>query len=147
MCESELETKQNCNILTTTLMAISDSFPFSLVAKPGPWGPSLSGCWFSLLHLISNSSDPQLVWSPTDWLQTRLIPKWLNFLCTAYYNCSTPTLLVGVSNRTHSTRPRSRLYSDIPRADAPVFYTGAFPILTARPGRRSIYNTFSLKTF
>ena len=27
----------------------------------GGLGPSLSGCWFSLLHLISNSSDPQLL--------------------------------------------------------------------------------------
>ena len=47
---------------------------------------------------------------------------------------------MGVTNRTHSTRPRSRLYSDIPRSDASVIYTGAFPILTAQPGRRSIYN-------
>ena len=31
--------------------------------------------------------------------------------------------------------------SDIPRPDAPVIYMGAFPILTAQPGRRSIYNT------
>ena len=30
--------------------------------------------------------------------------------------------------------------SDIPRPDAPVIYIGAFPILTARPGLRSIYN-------
>ena len=36
------------------------------------------------------------------------------------------------------------LYSDIPRPDAPVIYTGAFPILTARPGRRSIYNKLSM---
>ena len=48
---------------------------------------------------------------------------------------------MGVTNSTHSTRPRSRLYSDIPRPDAPVIYTGAFPILTARLSRRSIYNT------
>ena len=40
------------------------SFPFSWAVQPGAWGPSLSGCWFSLPHLISNSSDPQLVWSP-----------------------------------------------------------------------------------
>ena len=33
--------------------------------------------------------------------------------------------------------------SDIPRPDAPVIYVGAFLILTARPGRRSIYNTFT----
>ena len=32
--------------------------------------------------------------------------------------------------------------SDIPRPDAPVIYIGAFPILTAQPGRMSIYNTF-----
>ena len=31
--------------------------------------------------------------------------------------------------------------SDIPRPDAPIIYTGAFPILTARPGRGSIYNS------
>ena len=50
---------------------------------------------------------------------------------------------MGVTNRTHSTRPRSRLYLDIPRPDAPVIYTGAFPILTAQPSRRSIYNIYS----
>ncbi len=32
------------------------------------------------------------------------------------------------------------LLPDIPQPDAPVIYTGAFHILTARPGRRSIYN-------
>ena len=31
--------------------------------------------------------------------------------------------------------------SDIPRPDAPFIYIGAFPILTARPGRGSIYNS------
>ena len=71
------------------------SFPFSWAAQPGACGPSLSGCWFSLPHLISNSSDPKLVWSPTDlsgaWglpllgagflfhilSPTSLIPNWL----------------------------------------------------------------------
>ena len=37
------------------------SFPLSWAAQPGAWGPSLSGCWFSLPHHISNSSDPQLL--------------------------------------------------------------------------------------
>ena len=36
------------------------SFPFSWAAQPEAWWPSPSGCWFSLPHLISNSSDPQL---------------------------------------------------------------------------------------
>ena len=30
-------------------------FPFSNAAQPGAWGPSLSRCWFSPPHLISNS--------------------------------------------------------------------------------------------
>ena len=40
LCEIELETKQNCNILTPTLMAISISFPFSSVAQLEARGPS-----------------------------------------------------------------------------------------------------------
>ena len=52
------------------------SFPFFWAAQPGTWGPSFSGCWFSLLHLISNS---------------------LNFLCTELYNSSTPTFFLWVS--------------------------------------------------
>ena len=36
----------------------SVSFPFSCAAQPGTWGPSLSGCWFSLPHLISNCLHP-----------------------------------------------------------------------------------------
>ena len=43
------------------------SLLFSWAAQPGSWGPNLSGCWFSLPHLISNSLDPQLIWSP-NWL-------------------------------------------------------------------------------
>ena len=66
------------------------SFPFSWAAQLGAWGSSLSGCWFSLPHLISNSSDLQqpnrgpegsLCWvlaffcrvlSPTDWISCAL---------------------------------------------------------------------------
>ena len=63
VCERELETEQNCNILTPTLLAIT-AF---LSRSPGllNCGPSLSRCWFSLPHLISNSSAPQLVWFTT----------------------------------------------------------------------------------
>ena len=59
VCKRELETEQNCNILTPTLMVISVSFPFYWVAQPEARGPSLSGCWFSLPHLISNWSGLQ----------------------------------------------------------------------------------------
>ena len=43
------------------------SFLFSWASQPGAWGPNLSGCWFSLPHLISNSSDLQ-----TDWISCTL---------------------------------------------------------------------------
>ena len=58
----------------------SVSFPFSWAAQPGALGPSLSGCWFSLPHLIFN---------------------WLNFLCTELYNCSTTTFFLWASQITH----------------------------------------------
>ena len=62
MCERKLETEQNCNILTPTLMAISVSLPFSRAAQPEAWGPSLSGgSCSSIQHILTNSSDPQLV--------------------------------------------------------------------------------------
>ena len=57
---------------------------------------------------------------------------------------------MGITNCTYLIRPWSRLYSDIRRPDAPVIYTGAFPILTAQLGWRSIYNTsipFKYKAF
>ena len=37
-------------------------FPVLLGCSTGGQGPSLSGCWFSLPHLIFNSSDPQAHW-------------------------------------------------------------------------------------
>ena len=43
VCEKELETEQNCNILTLTLMAISVvSFSLSRVSQPEARGPL---CW------------------------------------------------------------------------------------------------------
>ena len=87
-----------------------------------------AGCWLSLLHLVTNGSGLQ-----TDFLSS---PSYIIVQC--------PLLLVGVTNCTHSTHPRSRLHSAIPRPDAPVIYTGAFPILTAWLGRRSIYNKIIL---
>ena len=107
-----------------TLMAISVSFPFSLAAQPGAWGPTSLGASF-LYRILS---------------PTGLMSKLTDFLSSPSYIIVQRPSSCGCHNRTHSTRPRSRLYSDIPWADAPVIYIGAFPILTARPGRRSIYN-------
>ena len=58
-CERELETKQNCDILTPTLMTISVvSFSFSWAAQPEAWCPTLLCAGFlhrilSLTHLLS----------------------------------------------------------------------------------------------
>ena len=86
-CEKELETKQNCNILIPTLMAISVvSFSFSN-AQPEAWGPTLLAFSTASYHQliwspnsIGGPEDPfcwvvafpttsclQLVWSPTHW--------------------------------------------------------------------------------
>ena len=76
VCERELENEQNCNILTSTLMAISVSFPFSWAAQPEARGPS------SMLGAV---------FSTASFLQLSDLQNWLNFLCTELYNNSTPT--------------------------------------------------------
>ena len=54
-CERELETEQNCIILTPILMAVSVvACSFSGAA----------GWWLSVLHLITNFSGPQLIGGP-----------------------------------------------------------------------------------
>ena len=59
VCERELETEQNCNILTSTLLAITTflSRPPGLLNR-GPGGPL---CW---LLAFSTASCHQRVWSP-----------------------------------------------------------------------------------
>ena len=78
MCERELETEQNCNLSTPTLIAITvflsrspellnqgpegaaslghgpHSSIFSPTAQSGVLRAPSAGCWFSLPHLISN---------------------------------------------------------------------------------------------
>ena len=59
VCERELETEHNWNILTPTPMTVNVlSFLFSWCSTGGP-GVHSAGCWLSLLHLISNFSGPQ----------------------------------------------------------------------------------------
>ena len=58
----KLETEQNCNILTPTLMAIK-AFFFSRssgLLNRGPSGPASAGTWFSFQHLLSDWSELQL---------------------------------------------------------------------------------------
>ena len=163
MCERELETEQNCNILTPTLLAITaflSRSPGLLNRRPGGsaflWHvpqssifyptrliPNWSdlqncncsigglrahsaGCWLSLPHLYSNWSGLQTNWLP---------------IFTELYNSSTLTFSLWASQIALIQPIHGQGYnSDIPRPDAPVIYIGALPILTARPGRRSIYN-------
>ena len=67
VCERELETKQNCNILTPTLMAISVvSFSFSRAAQPEARGPAPLGAGF-LNHILSPTG---LVSKQTDFLSS-----------------------------------------------------------------------------
>ena len=55
----ELETEQNCNILTPNSSCYhSLSFPFSWAAQPGAWWPSI--CWDMVLI---PASSPQLIWT------------------------------------------------------------------------------------
>ena len=90
----------------------------------GPGDSSLLGAVFSTVSFL------QFFWSP----------NWLPVFTELYNNSMPPFLLVGVTSFTHLTRPWSRLHSAIPQPDTPVSYIGAFPILTARPGLRSIYH-------
>ena len=107
MCERELETEQNCNILTPTLLAItaflsrspgllnwgprgpaslghvpqSSIFsPTGLISKLSIGNPEASsaGGWLSVPHLVSNWSGLQTNWLP---------------VFTELYNSSTPTFL------------------------------------------------------
>ena len=90
VCERELETEQNCNILTPTLLAITAFISRSPeLLNRGPGGPASLGagflyCILSLTRLIPNSQLgawglPLLgagflyrILSPTDWISCAL---------------------------------------------------------------------------
>ena len=115
------------NILTPTLMAISVSFPFYWAAQPGAWGPASLGTGFlyrilSLTSLVSKL--PDFLSSLSYIIVPRPPSSWgrHNFAFIQPVHCQGYNILI------------------IPRPDAPVIYKGAFSILTAQPGRRSIYN-------
>ena len=61
VCERELETEQNCNILNPILMAISGCVFLVLqgCSTGGPGAQRSDGCWLSLLYLVSKLSDLQ----------------------------------------------------------------------------------------
>ena len=105
VCERELETEQNCNILTPTLSAIT----VFLSCFPGLLNCGGLGAQLLWVLVFSTTSYLQLVWSPTlnrglrapsaaCWLSLpHLVSNWLNFLCTELYNSSTPTFFLWAS--------------------------------------------------
>ena len=128
MCERELESEQNCNILTLTLLAMT-AFLFR---SPGLLnrGPTLLGAGF-LYRILSPMG---------------MVSKLTDFLSSlSYIIVQRPLLLVGITIALIQPIHGQGYNSDIPRLDAPVTYTGAFPILTARPSRRSIYNNATIE--
>ena len=127
---------KDCNILTPEIFWLSQPFfPVLLGCSTGGLGFSLSGTWSSFQHLLSNCSELQLLnrgsWGPplpgAGSLYSILSPTDLNFLSPGLYNNLTSTLLPASVTISHSTPRQSRSYPDIPRPDAPVIYTGAFP--------------------
>ena len=87
---AELETEQNCNILTPTLMAITAFLSRSPgLLNRGPGGPASLGY-----------GPHSSIFSPTG-----LISNWLNFLCPELYNNLTSTLLPASVTISHSIQP------------------------------------------
>ena len=88
MCERELENRIELKHIDPHSIGHNRFFfLFSWAAQPGAWGPSLSGTCSSIQHLLPNSSDPQLVWSPTDWISWAL----------SYIIVQTPTFFLWAS--------------------------------------------------
>ena len=85
MCERELETELNCNILTPTLLAVTAFLSRSLgLLNRGHVRLGAQPLW---VLVCSTASYLQLVWSPNS----------LNFLCTELYNSSTSTFFLWAS--------------------------------------------------
>ena len=114
----------------------------------GPEGTLLLGAGF-LYHILSPKCSirglgPTLlgagflyrILSPTG-----LVSKLTDFLSSPSYIIVQRPLLVGVTIALIQLIHGQGYNSDIPRPEAPVIYIGAFPILTVRPGHKSIYNT------
>ena len=112
------------------------SFPFYWAAQPGAWGPTLLGASFIYRILSPTGLVSKLVWSPTG-----PVSKLTDLLSSlSYIIVQRPLLLVSVTIALIQPIHGQGYNSDIYRPDAPVIYIDAFSILTARPGRRSIYN-------
>ena len=154
MCERELKTEQNCNILTPTLLAIT-AFLFRSpgLLNQGPGGPASLSAGFStasyLPHLISNSSDPQLL---NRGPEGSLAGCWLSLPHLVSNSADPQTLSQG--QFTGHSLPVDQ-FETVPRDFNPVPYcqpSSPTPMEYALPpslewhvwpGRRSIYYTYT----
>ena len=127
-----METEQNCNILTPTLLAITAFFPVLLGCSTG--APGAQPLW---VLVFSTASFLQLIWSPTHLISNWLTSGLYNNFDVHSSSCERHNFAL-----IQPVHGQGYKYPDIPRLDAPLIYTAAFPILTACPGRRSICNTF-----
>ena len=96
VCERELETEQNCNILTLTLMAITAFLSCSPgLLNQGPGGPASLGHGPHSSIFSPTATAQSGAWEPpllgAGSLYRILSPTNLNFLCTELYYCFTPT--------------------------------------------------------
>ena len=158
-CETELETEQNCNILTPTLIAISVvSFSFSRAAQPEARGLTLLGAGFlyrilpltglvSKLHskLTDFLSSPSyiIVQSPAQYL--------LNGMFDRHQAEITVMQFTGHSLPVHQSHCTVGFYLVPycqPSQPTPMEYaTSASLEWYVWPGRRSIYNTITSDDF
>ena len=113
--------------MTLTLLAITMFFPVLLGCSTEGLRAHSAGCWLSLPHLLTNWSVSKL----TDFLSS------LSYIIVPH----SPSF-VGITIALIQPIHGQGYNSDIPRPDAPVIYIGAFPILTAWPGHRLIYNIY-----
>ena len=106
----ELETEQNCNILTPPNSSgyKSISFPFSWAAQLGAWGPSL--CWDMVLITVSFLP---LIWTSYCW---------------GYIIIWRPPTSCERHIHTQFNPSTVKVIPRYLRPDAPVIYTSAFLI-------------------
>ena len=108
MCKRELETEQNCNILTLTLMTTTAFLSRSpRLLNRGPGGPASLGhgphsSIFSPTDSIGGPEGP-LCWVLV--LSTASSPTDLNFLSPGLYNNLTSTFLPASVTISHSIQP------------------------------------------
>ena len=119
VCERELETEQNCNILTPTLLVITEFLSRSPgLLDRGLGGPASLGagflyCILSSTHLIRNWLIGGLRAPSTCHQLIEFLVHWV------YIIVSTFTFFLWASQI--ALIQRSRLYSAIPQPDAPVY--------------------------